>query len=126
MAYIDFQYYSKTYGGNSVSEQEFKSYEIRSRIQVDRYTFNRVKNAIKNVPDFSIPEEIKNAQCAVMDYIKKVDMNGGAVVVSESVSKHSVTYAVGSFDDEVKKIVKTFLHGTPWTYLGGGAGIDPG
>jgi len=123
MPYIDHDYYSKTYGGNLISAEEFLRYEILSRMEIDRHTFNRVKNAIKNVQNFSIPEEIKNAQCAVMDYMKKVDMDGGAVVVSESVSKHSVTYAIKSFDDEVRKIVKRFLGGTPWTYRGGGAGI---
>lgn len=123
MTYIDYDYYSNTYGGRTVSEDEFKMYEIKSRAQVDRYTFNRVKNAVENVPDFSVPEEIKNAQCAVMDYIKKVDAEGGAVVVSETVSKHSITYSKKSFEDEVKGIIKDFLHGTSWTYLGGGAGI---
>lgn len=126
MGYVDFDYYTESYGGNSIPEDEFTKYEIRSRMQIDMYTFNRVKNAIKNVPDFVVPEEIKNAQCAVMDYIKQVDMNGGAVIASETVSKHSVTYAVKSFDEEVRGIVKGFLRGTSWTYLGRGAGIDPG
>lgn len=123
MTYIDYDYYSQTYGGSSVSVEEFKLYEIKSRMQVDRYTFNRVKNAMEKVPNFSVPDEIKNAQCAVMDYIKKVDAEGGAVVVSETVSKHSVTYSKKSFEDEMKEIIKNFLHGTSWTYLGGGAGI---
>lgn len=122
MAYIDYDYYTDSYGGGLVSKEEFKLYEIKSRIQIDRYTFNRVKNVIENIPDFSIPEEIKNAQCEVMDYIKKVEAEGGAVVVSETVSKHSVTYAKKSFEDEVRGIVKNYLHGTSWTYLGGGAG----
>lgn len=123
MGYIDFSYYSDIYGGKAVPKEDFTIYEIKSRMRIDRQTFNRVKNAIENVPGFQVPEEIKNAQCAIIDYMKLYDNNGGTIVASETVSKHSVTYSgVKSYDDEIKDIVKEFLGGTPWTYMGGGAG----
>lgn len=125
MGYVDYTYYKDTYGGTAVSEAEFKSLEIRSRMQIDRYTFRRVQEAANKIPGFTIPSEIKNAQCQLMEYLKKYDENGGAVA-SETVSKHSTSYIAKSFDEEVRDIISTCLGGTKWTYRGGGVHVETG
>lgn len=124
MGYIDYAYYSGTYGGDAVSEAEFTRSEAKSRLQIDRHTFNRVRYAVSDDPEFEVPEDVKLAQCAIMDYMKSVEANGGKILASETVSKHSESYVgVKSFDEEIRDIVKQYLGGTPWTYRGGGAGI---
>lgn len=121
MGYVDFEYYKFLYNGLIDDVDEFTRYEMRSRMEIDRYTFNRVRKAVRDMPDFEVPEEVKNAQCMMIDFMKTVDDNGGKIIASESVSKHSVTYAgAKSFDEEVRDIVKRCLGGTPWTYMGGG------
>ena len=120
MQYIDFTYYSESYGGNKVTEPEFKQYETQSRLRLDRLTFDRVKQAVTDEPAFSIPEEIKDAQCMIIDCLKKHEGNDGATIASETVGKHSVTYSKKmSADEEIHGIVKRFLGGSPWTFRGG-------
>lgn len=125
MTYVDYEYYSTIYGGTDISKEEFARLEIKSRAQIDRYTFRRVQEAVKTIPNYNIPSEIKNAQCELMEYLKKYDENGGAVA-SESVSKHSVTYLSKNFDGEVRGIINSALGGTPWIYRGGGIHIETG
>lgn len=125
MTYVDYDYYSRTYGGTLVPEEGFIRLEIKARAQIDRYTFGRVREALKTIPDFTVPSEIKNAQCELIEYLKRYDDNGG-VVASESVSKHSVTYLARNFDSEVRGIISSLLGGTPWIYRGGGVCIETG
>lgn len=125
MGYIDYSYYANEYGGKRAKGEDFTFYELSSRMIIDRYTFNRVRYALEDVPGFEIPEEIKIAQCALIDFMVGAEENGGKVIASESVSKHSVTYAgVKSYDEQAKDIVKRYLGGTPWTYAGMGAGYE--
>lgn len=121
--YVDYDFYANEFGGTSVSAEQFDSYERKSRMIIDKHTFNRVKNAIDNKDDFVVPEEIKMAQCAVIDLLYKFDMAGGVVVSSETVSKHSQTYVgVKTVDQSIYETVRLYLGGTPWTYFGGGKG----
>lgn len=125
--YIDFQYYSETYGGNSVSEAEFARYEIRSRMQIDRCTFRRVAYCIESFADFEIPSDIKLAQCVIIDYIKSVDDDGGRVIASESVSKHSVSYAAQSYEEKIADIARSYIPAYPWRHRGiGGVYVETG
>ena len=122
-AYVDYEFYVGMYGGKTVPEDEFQSLEVRSRLVIDRMTFNRVKIASEDIPFFEVPEEIKLAQCAIMDCLVNFDINGGAIA-SETTSKHSVTYVKPkTVDEETRDIVKRYLGGTSWTYLGGGKGV---
>lgn len=120
--YVDYDFYANEFGGTSVSAEQFDSYERKSRMIIDRHTFDRVKYAAQDVPGFVVPEEIKMAQCALMDDLLKFDLQGGAVA-SETVSKHSVTFiGVKTVDDAIRGTIKLYLGGSPWTYLGRGKG----
>lgn len=126
MAYVDYTFYTGTYGGTTISEEAFRKYENKGRLQINRYTFNRVANAVSADPAFVVPEEIRLAQCAIMDFVYSCDMNDGLQVKSETVSSHTVTYTGHkTFEQEIKDIIRTYLGGTPWTYRGGGAGVRP-
>ena len=126
-AYVDHNYYSETYGGNSVLETEFKKYEIRSRKYIDKYTFKRVRYCLDNIPGFAIPEEILNAQCEIIDYLKTLDDNGGKEIASESVSKHSITYINKSMESKIDEIIKIGISAYPWRHRGiGGVKVETG
>lgn len=121
-AYVDHEYYFSVYGGTKVQVSDFTRREIIARTYLDWYTFNRVKYKLELDPEYSVPDEIKNCMCMLMDYLKTYEDNGNAVIASETVSKHSISYATKSSDEEIRGIVNRFLGGTPWTYRGSGAG----
>lgn len=123
MGYVTYEYYTEKYGGRSVSKDDFTRLENNARMYVDKYTFNRLVNAAKNVPEFIVPEQILNAECAIIDILAKSEQMDGKEIASETTSKQSVTYAgVKTFDLKIKDVISLHLGGTPWTYKGGGVG----
>ena len=49
MLLIDYNYYSKNYGGSSIPESSFQKKAIESSGRVNYYTFNRINN--ENIND---------------------------------------------------------------------------
>lgn len=59
--------------------------------------------------------------CAVADYLKAYDDNGGALIASETVSKHSVTYLRKqgtTKESEMLRLAGMYLDGTWLAYRG--------
>ena len=96
-AYVDYTYYTTTYGGSAISSAEFTAYANRASAYIDYVTIDRAVSLMSlSSPS---PEEtaqiakVKNAVCAVMDQLKSYDTTGGGSISSESVGSHSVSYA---------------------------------
>lgn len=112
--YVDYEFYSQTYGGK-VPEILFNKLATQASAIIDYYTFNRIKEADNNV---------KYATCELIDYIKNIEDKGGQEVASEKVGTHSMTYVAGNKDgiDPIKKkqrdIVKKWLGHTGLMYRG--------
>lgn len=88
-SYVDYDFYKESYGGSNVPQGSFLKFAIKASAYIDRITFNRVKKLEE------VSEEIKFATCAVIDFDKKIEDDGG-IISSESEGNHSVTYVDGN------------------------------
>ncbi len=88
MPYTSYDFYLKDCFGDKIPEQSFSKYEYKARIELDRFTFGR----LKGLPD--IPQEVQQCICEMAEYLyddeqKKTQNNG---ISSESTDGYSVTY----------------------------------
>lgn len=81
--YATFDFYQNTYGGK-VAEDDFKPLAARAGSLINYYTFGRIEE---------VTEEIKYAQCELIDNIKNFEAQEQKNIKSESVGSYSVTYA---------------------------------
>lgn len=111
--YVDYEFYSQTYHGE-VPREKFERLNIQAQAIIDKYTFNRIKEANYNV---------KLAVCELIDYLYELENKGGNEIASEKVGTYSVTYAIPSAEiDLVKRkqrdIVRKWLGHTGLMYRG--------
>lgn len=91
MLLIDYEYYSKKYGGSSIPESSFQKKAIEASSKVNYYTFNRINELI-------LDDNIKNTACEIAELIYSQDILKEKVIsdekckASETVGPHSVTY----------------------------------
>ena len=107
MEYVDFAYYTNSFGGVSISETQFPKYLRKATAFIDNITFDRLKN-----DNLLIDDSVKNAMCEIMELNFKLDNSesedGESVKASETVGNYSVTYAVS--DVEKNAIDRTQLN----------------
>ena len=111
--YVDYEFYSQTYRGE-VPQEKFERLNIQAQAIIDKYTFNRIKEANYNV---------KFAVCELIDYLYELENKGGNEIASEKVGTYSVTYVTGDEGtDLIKKkqrdIVMKWLGHTGMMYRG--------
>lgn len=95
---IDYEYYSKTYGGSSIPESSFNEYSLKASSKVNHYTFNRINES-------NINDNIRNTACEIIDLLfsqvhlikKQVD---DKIIASETVGPHSINYVNNSSSKE--------------------------
>ena len=118
MAYVDFTYYSTSFGGTTIPETDFTKYEIKARTFLNNITFNRLTGE-----SVTITEEVKNCMCEMMECKYNLD-NSENVIASETVDNHSVTYAVNKTiieeteQQKLYRIAKLYLSNTNLLYRG--------
>lgn len=95
-AYVDYAYYTTTYGGSAIAQTEFTALTINASAFVDLVTMDRAAAYMALLDptpeEADIVSKIKNAVCAVADQLHAYSSDGG-IIASESVGSHSVTYA---------------------------------
>lgn len=101
--YVDFEYYSTTYGGTAINADSFIKLERKTRVFIDDITFDRLKN-----DNTLIDDTVKECLCEIMECNYKLDQEeaetGGKLISSETIDQHSVTYAVSDIEkNEVDK-----------------------
>ena len=90
MSYADYTYYTDTYLGTSIDEDDFDALALRASAQLDRITFNRASS----VTDEDDLDSLAMACCAVAEEIQSVNQEGSTGgITSERVGSYSVTYA---------------------------------
>lgn len=89
MIYADYTYYTGTYGGSAVSEENFPRFAAEASAFIDRVTFDR---AAEHADD----ERLKMCCCALCDTLNSVADTGGMVKQSESVGSWSYTLNSGA------------------------------
>ena len=126
--YVDFEYYSSTYGGTAINADSFIKLERKARVFIDDITFDRLKNDTTLIDD-----TVKECLCEIMECNYKLDQEesetGGKLISSETIDQHSVTYAVSDIEkNEVDKsrinftkfynIARQYLSNTGLLYRG--------
>ena len=144
MAYVDYQFYTEKYYGDTVPESEFPKYAERASDRIDAITFDRLINGFPK--EERAVTKVKKAVCAVaealyqIDQIKKASMESvGTVtredgtVVSKAVSSissgsESISFATGSSGNTEsiygqaaidKKVESVLLYQVATEYLSG-------
>ncbi|MDD7793691.1 hypothetical protein [Clostridium sp. 'White wine YQ'] len=115
MAYVDFTYYRDSFGGKTIPEASFKSYERKARIFLDNITFNRLRE-----DETLIDNNVKDCLCEIMECGLKLDNDGG-IKSSESTGNVSVSYVINPNTTEYSKyysIARMYLGNTSLLYRG--------
>lgn len=93
MPYADFAYYTGTYLGTALSEQEFPACARKASILIDDLTFGRTGKLSAS----QIPDAVRDAACSAAeiyaDYLAKKKATESGTVKSESNDGFSVSYA---------------------------------
>lgn len=113
-AYADFEFYRDTFLGEKIPEERFPQFARDASVQIDRVTFNRLKNAA------DIPEEVKNACCAAAEVLyltEDASVKAAGGISSETVGEHSITYSASvgtssSANGSVRSAIKDHLANT--------------
>lgn len=126
---VDYEYYSKIYGGSSIPESSFNKYSLKASSKVNHYTFNRIN-------DSNIDDNIRNATCEIIDLLVSQDQliakqsDDTLTKASETVGPHTVSYVNKSnlqaqrilnsndLEKECYKICYTYLADTGLMYRG--------
>lgn len=109
-----YEFYTDTYGGNSITAEEFPKALNRATYYINTITRGRISEAT---------QAVSMAVCAAMDAMKQLSLSGGKVVTSESVGSWSRSYAVDSQEgtsiySSVYQSVKPYLLDTDLLYGG--------
>lgn len=83
--YVDYEYYSNTYGGKTIPKDSFDVVEKRAEAVLHRITFDRVKQ----LPE--IPDLVKDAICAMAE-VRYQEEKKQPGLKSETIDGYSVTY----------------------------------
>jgi len=92
--YVNYEYYTTTYFGETVTETLFPKYEQLARFEVDYFTQGRLLSE-------TISNNVKMAMCDIIDFIYRVDQykkysavdTDEKIVKSISAGSESITYA---------------------------------
>ena len=93
MSYADYTYYTGSYGGTLLSENEFDVCAGKASDRIDALTFGRLEDG---VPD-EYAEKVRRCCCELTESIYSSTSedsggNAGSAIASESNSKYSVSY----------------------------------
>ena len=119
MAYATYSYYTRTYLGTVFqTDAVFARYVKRASVEIDHATFGR----LSNMPCRAIPDEVRDAACAVAEKIYDIEVNGGGNFASESNDGYSVSYRgtneAQTKSREIYRIIRTYLDNTGLLYRG--------
>ena len=91
---VDYDYYSKKYGGSSIPESSFQKKQIEASRKVNYYTSNRIDNS-------NLDDNIRNTTCEIAELLfeqeelkAKVKQNSveNKEIASETLGPRSVSY----------------------------------
>lgn len=120
---IDYQFYTDTYGGTELTEEQFSTYSKKALQFINELSASRLLLNDLNKTDEQL---VKMAVCALCDYdLNENKRQEKALVASESVPSHSKSYntsAVSKTNEEVRKeriqTIYGFLLSTNLLYRG--------
>ena len=78
MAYVDYAYYTDSYGGTDLTEADFPTYEKRAETVIDIVTRYYVRQiGVDTLPEI-VQTMLKTAVCAQADYLLTVGLDAAA------------------------------------------------
>lgn len=114
--YSDYAFYTNIYNG-ALTEAEYNRFSVRAMAEINRMTSNRAKTATEEDA-----ENVKLAECAVIDELNYQSFGGHGDVVSESNDGISRSYATGvvskSSRQRIDAAAYTWLCNTNLLYVG--------
>ena len=119
MAYATFQYYTESYKGTALKEEDFPAYANRASALIDHVTFDR----LKGLADDQILDAARDATCAVAEtlYTSATTAEGGSIA-SISNDGYSVNYRDTGGSKELRRevvaLIRTYLANTGLMYRG--------
>lgn len=110
MSYVDYTYYTGTYGGKLVKNEDFIRLSSKATAYVNMITQGRIGS--------NVTDPIKMATCAVMD--EMYNQEKGPEIASESSGKESRSYVASgkSNNQKLYEEVKPWLINTGLLYRG--------
>jgi hypothetical protein len=114
-AYVDYNFYTVTYGGVVVPETDFMRIALKATAKIAEITRGNAD------PDNATTgEAVKLATCAVCDLICRTEANNGRLVASESMSgDYSASYADNaSLQTAIRNEVVPWLANTGLLFTG--------
>lgn len=117
MPYTTYEFYTEDFFGKTIPEESFPNFELRSRIELDCFTFGRLKR------NSEISEEVQLCMCEMMEYLYvDTTRQKGNGISSESTDGHSVSYAAEKskavISKDLYRIACKHLSGTGLLYRG--------
>jgi hypothetical protein len=119
MAYVDYTYYTETFGSTTIPESDFNKYERKARVSLDSFTFDRIKN-----DETLMDDNVKDCMCEMMEKAFSIDQEeaatDGKTISSESVDGHSVSFAISDLQKneiDQSNITKVKLYNIAKDYL---------
>lgn len=112
--YVDYEYYAKAFLGTAIPEPSFPALEKKAEAFLHRITFGRVKR----LPE--IPNEVKDAICAMAEYNFREDKKTPGVR-TENIDGYSVSYGDStetSRSAELYSVAKNYLSDTGLLHRG--------
>ena len=123
-AYVDYAFYSTTYGGNAIASEDFVSLALSSTAHINRVTFGRAAQVVDDNNDDDKIEQIKLATCAVAEeLLKQRNNNGMDGITSERVGSYSVTFgdkssALMSNEEKILLAARLYLENSGLMFRG--------
>lgn len=110
--YTDYEFYLHMYRGTAIDSADFNRLAMRASAVIDQVTYERAGVVITAGTDADLIEKIEMATCAVADELYAQEASGG-VIQSESIGRHSVTYANAKSEQKrVENAAKSYLWNT--------------
>lgn len=116
MIYADYAYYRDVFHGNIIPEECFELNALKASRHINNVTFGRIGT--------EVTDDVKNACCAAAEVFYSGDVSPRAAsgITSETVGKHTVSYAAAeSSRTQAKRLntaVKLWLGSTGLLYKG--------
>lgn len=126
MIYADYSYYTDSFYGEMIPEEDYPRCAMRASDYLDRLTMNRVQDHVILHPT---DERVKKATCACAEQYFQIFAARAAAssedgeIASETVGGHSVSYRSGldtaaALESELRKIAESYLATTGLLYRG--------
>jgi hypothetical protein len=119
--YATWDYYTQQYYGTAVAQASWDYMANRAGVFLDAISDRRIAAVIEADEDADMIDKIKQAACAVVEELAKIESAGG-IVTSERVGQYAVTYAEAetrtSQQSRLARAARLHLHDTDLLYRG--------